>query len=181
MGHEKWLKLVHLQDESLRRHTLSVGIGDDPVRMYSELIRRATPGTTVVGEDLSNLKKFSSWNTRFSGVGKIRGHSVTYSTYFGVQVWVFLEVDLDVGQRNITALIGESKTEVIKDVDDLESLWEGSLQGAREDWCFGSIWPVEYDKRMKKHVVVDRSIQATTPEPPVGSESSAVVQACTTG
>ena len=171
-NHEKWLKLVHLQDGNLRRYTLSVGVGSDPSSMYQELISRADPGTTVNPERA--LKRFSSWNTQFDGVGVVRGHSVTYSPHFGVQVWAFLEVDLPgVGTRNIATLTGESKDEIIASTEDLQELWAGSFEYGGELFKFGSVWPIEFNARIKKHELIDRSAPEPTVDPVSSGELSA--------
>ena len=174
--HEKWLKLVHLQDGNLKRYTLAAGIGGDPGILHSNLIARADPGTTLLKEDLSNLKGFTSWNTQFSGVGSVRGHAVTYNRKLGVQAWVLLEVDLpQIGTRNVTALIGESPKEIVRDSNDLVELWSGTVDGMRADFRFGSVWPVEYNRRTRKHELIDRSLNPP-PEPSVDTAGGGELQ-----
>lgn len=172
-----WMRLVHLQDDRLRRHTLSVGAGDDPIGMYNQLSDKRPPGTDVRLEDLGTLKRFYTWKTAFSGIGVIRGHSITYSKKFGIQGWVFLEVDIpEVGTRNITArAIEPGRQEIITDTSDLEDIWVSTIEDARKQWTFGSIWPVVYNERTGKHELDDRSA-SNTPKPPLDTQSSGVVQ-----
>jgi hypothetical protein len=155
---EEWLSLVHLQDENFLRYTVMVTTGVDPRDMYQGLIDRADPGTSVLVE--SSVKRFSTWQTTYNGIGKVRGHSMTYHKHYGIQVWTFMEVELKKeGIRNIAVLSGESSTP-LQNSQEVKEVWGGTTDYVRDRYNFGSMWVVEYDKRKRKHEIVDKEPHA---------------------
>ncbi len=73
--------LYHLQDNDLKVYTVTS-------KEDNNLIDDVGTEFFVPQDGMGRLKRFWSWRTDQDGLGPVRGHTITYHRWFGVQCWL---------------------------------------------------------------------------------------------
>lgn len=163
--------VLHLQDDDLRRHTILSG------RRLPEDVGESFE---VDAELRKRMKRFSSWKTGEEGVGPVRGHVVTFHKFFGVQAHIFVELRLDVGIRNVAVLVAEGRP-VLLTPGSIRGLWAGVYSDIKEAWPEGLMVDIFYDKKMKKHLLVEENIGEISRIPRLGTSLRSELSASPAG
>ena len=141
-----------------------------------------------------NLKRFFPWRSKDSGMGPVRGYTVTYSPKYGAQAWVFMELRLREGYRNMPCLVGQGKIRISSKAD-FEHHWTRALNWMQDTFPYGLHGFVEFDETINRHRIQDydryefyvepppiiQPAPPKAPEPTVDIESGGVVSESPTG
>lgn len=109
-------------------------------------------------------------------VGKVAGHSVTYDAWFGLRVWVWVDMAGDGGQVNVPALVTEvAAGEIRKEAEKsgctvgevLKEYIAGTVPELQAQYKLRDVYPVMLDGHGRYHLA-----NFTAPEPAVGSAGS---------
>lgn len=131
-------------------------------------------------ENQKKVRPHYPWRCKEPGVGPVRGYSVTYSPRFGVQAWVFVELRLPEGYRNMPVLAGQGKV-AMKSKGDFQEYWEETLDVLQEDFPIGLHRFIEFNPRTNRYKFLEEDhegyefgkIQPPSPsQPELGAESS---------
>lgn len=114
-------------------------------------------------------------------VGKVAGHSVTYDTWFGLRVWVWVDMSGDGGQVNVPALVTEvAAGEIRKEAEKsgctvgevLKEYIAGTVPELQAQYKLRDVYPVMLDGHGRYHLA-----NFTAPEPAVDSAGSEELRA----
>lgn len=138
--------LVHLQDRDLRVSTLMIfdteDVEEDVGKTYTESLEKIQGRT----------KRFYSWRCQDEGLFPVRGHTVTFHKWFGIQAWLHVEIKTPQGPRNIAVLAAESKIRLYNE-EQVRRLWHDVYRDMIEAWPIGLFVEAKYDRTKKKHVI----------------------------
>lgn len=156
--------LVHLQDEDLRVHTLSIQDEED---LASDV------GKTYIesaNEIQKRCKRFYTWRCEDEGVFSVRGHTISYHKWFGMQCWLHVEIKTNQGPRNIAVLAVEAKMRLYSK-EQVRQVWGEAYRDLVSEYPLGLMIEVEWDRRKKKHTLKE-GLGEYTPLASVGAQSS---------
>ena len=156
--------LVHLQDEDLRVHTVCIhdeeDLASDVGKTYAE----------SDGEIEKRCKRFYTWRCEDEGDFSVRGHTITFHKWFGMQCWLHCEIKTPQGPRNIAVLAVEAKMRFYSK-EQVRQVWAEVYRDLVSEYPFGLMIAVEWDARKKKHTLKE-GLGEYTPLASVGAQSS---------
>ena len=154
---DRWVSTVHVQATKRGAYTkytdkAGIEVSFDPRQLHQSLENKDVVGRLVEAES-KQLLPYRPWQCNFGGIGKVRGHSVTYSKKYGLQRWVIAEVFLeDISEwRNLPVLLDQEKYDIWS-TETLAELRNGLYSYTCEHHPFGSVLPMKYVPRMRRHV-----------------------------
>ena len=161
--------LVHLQDEDLRVHTLAIQDEED---LASDVGKTYSESTEEIKK---RCKRFYSWRCQDEGVFSVRGHTITFHKWFGMQCWLHVEIKTGEGPRNIAVLAVEAKMRLYNK-EQVERVWSTTFRDLVSEYPLGLMIEVEWDARKKKHTLKE-GLGEYTPLPTVGDQRSGELSA----
>lgn len=145
----KEVRYLHIQDDRFRVFT---------VGCPNELPDSEIGESYEFEDDLRACsKRFVPWRTNAEGMATVRGHTVTYHRFFGVQCWLHAEMRLPEGIRNVAVLVAEGK-ELFLSREHIAATWKAAYSEITKEWPLGLLLPIEYDRRKKKHVLAEEHV-----------------------